>query len=68
MSDTPLADALKNIPQNELNIDGGIGKTDGAGLHGSLERDLGNTSFGIEGGVTQRKGWSIAGFFKKVWK
>lgn len=67
MPDTPIADALKKIPQNELEIEGGASQHDGAGVHVTFERAnvKGDLAGGVAGGISQREGWSVMGFFRK---
>lgn len=65
---TPFQDALDKIPANQVFIEGGASQTDGAGIHGSIEHGKGGTSFGAVGGISEKKGWRIAGFFKHIWK
>lgn len=64
---TPFKDAIKDIPKNTVLIEGGASKEDGAGVHGSLEREKGRLTVGAEAGITEKKGWSAAGFVKWVW-
>lgn len=68
MSDTPLADALRDAPHNELLVEAGASQKDGAGASITLEREKGGVSGGIVGSVSKGKGWGIAAFFRKVWK
>lgn len=67
MSDTPLRDALDDIAKNQILIEGGASKGKGAELHGSLEREKGRLTVGVDAGISQKKSWSAAGFFKWVW-
>jgi hypothetical protein len=47
----PISDAIRDIPHNELLVEGRVTKAAGGELHGSIERDLVNgVSFGVEGG------------------
>lgn len=68
MSDTPLKDAIANIPVNTLNVEGGVTEDKGAEIAGSVSRTIGDNSFGVGGGISQKKGWGVAGFWKRVWK
>jgi hypothetical protein len=68
MSDHPLRDALEKIPTNELLITGEATKEDGAAASVTFEREKGNVSGGVIASVSQRQGWGIAAFFKRVWK
>jgi hypothetical protein len=62
----------KPMPTNELTIGGGASTETGAEIHGSFERDLhtthGDLSAGVEGGISQKQGWSVGGFFKWMFK
>lgn len=68
MSDTPIADAVRDLPKNELLIEGEASKEGGAGAHVQLEREKNGKAIGVEAGINQKKGWSVGGFFKWVWK
>jgi hypothetical protein len=68
MSDTPLRDALDNIPKNELLIQGEVTKDTGAAASLTLEREKDGLSGGVVATISQKKGWGIGAFFKKVWR
>lgn len=68
MNDDPIQAAIDAIPHNSLLLEGGASKSDGAVAKGTFERDKGSISIGVTGEVSQKKGGSIFGFFKKVWK
>lgn len=60
------------IPRNEVNVAGGASRDGGAEIHGSVEREKttthGDLAAGVEGGISQKKGWTLGGFVKWVWK
>lgn len=64
---TDIQDAIKKAAHNEVNVEGGVTKDGGAGVEGVLEREKGNVSFGVQGGISEKKGWGVKAFFKKVW-
>lgn len=59
--------AIKKAAHNAVIVEGGASKDDGASLTGTLEREKGPTSFGVQAGIAQTTGWSVKGFFKRVW-
>lgn len=67
MSDTPFADELKKIPKNKIRLEGSDSKNEGADLHGSIAHSKGDASFGVEGGLSQKKGRWVAGFIEWLW-
>lgn len=62
-----IADSIKEAAHNEVLVEAGATKDEGAGIKGIIEREKGSISYGAEGGISQKKGWSVKGFFKKVW-
>lgn len=64
--DRPLEAALEKIPKNELRLEGSASQADGAAVQGSYERERGRSSYGVEGGISQRKGWGVAGFWRRT--
>ena len=68
MSDTPLGDAVKDIPKNALVVEGeGTSKGDASGQI-TLEREKGSVSGGVLAGASKKKGWFAGFFFHKEWK
>lgn len=53
----------EHIPPNQVHVEGGATKEGGAEIKGSIQHDTTHSSFGVEGGVSQKKGWSAGGFF-----
>lgn len=68
MTDDPIAEAVRQIPKNELRLEGGASQRGGARLGGTLEREKGDTAGGVSASVEQRGGWSVFGFLRKAWK
>ncbi len=72
MTDTPLADALRDVPKNELLIQAGATQAEGAAASVTLEREKelknGSISGGLVAGASQRRGWGIGAFIKRVWR
>lgn len=72
------ADALEQadegiiFPKNTAIVQGSVSKDKGAEIHGSLEHSIekkkGTETIGVAGGVTQKQGGWVSGFFKWVWK
>jgi hypothetical protein len=56
----------KPMPTNAVVIEGGASSETGAEIHGSFEREKGNIAVGVQGGISQKKGWGVSGFFKWV--
>lgn len=67
MSDTPLGDAVKRIPHNELELEAGATEKDGAEARARFERDFGERSVGAEGELSQKSGWRVMGFYRRIW-
>lgn len=53
----------KAIPPNQIHVDGGVTREGGAEVGGSIARSTDKTSFGVEAGISQKKGWRAGGFF-----
>ena len=68
MSDTPISDAIKDIPVNQAKIEGSATQKQGAEIHGSIEREKGNFAGGVTGGIGQKTGWTVGGFVRWIWK
>lgn len=76
MSNTPLQDALDNIPKNELRVDVEANKQLGskvdAGVAVTLEREKqlanGSRAIGVTAGASTSKGGYLAGFWRRMWK
>lgn len=60
------------MPHNEVTVEGGASSEGGAEIHGSFERDKttahGDISGGVQGGISQKQGWTVGGFFKWMFK
>lgn len=56
MSETPLGDAVKQIPQNELSIEAEANEREKEARI-AFQREKGNRSGGVTGGISTRKGW-----------
>lgn len=58
------------IPRNTVLVEGGADTRTGAEVHGSFEREThtrhGDVAIGVEGGISQRQGGRVSGFFKWV--
>jgi hypothetical protein len=61
-----ISDAVKKAAHNAVIVEGEAQKND-ASISGTFEREKGDTSFGVTGGISKKEGWSVKGFFKKVW-
>lgn len=68
MSDTPIQDALEDLAKNELLVQGEVTKDKGGSASISLEREKNGLSGGVVGSISQKKGWGIGAFLKKVWR
>lgn len=73
MKDTPIGDAVRDIPKNELLVKGGASSAGGANVNVTIEHEkqLENGDLiagGAIAGIEQNKGWSVAGFFRWMWK
>lgn len=68
------ADATEGIifPKNTAIVEGSVSKAQGAEIHGSLEHSIehktGTETIGVAGGVSQKQGGYISGFWKWMWK
>lgn len=58
----------KPMPKNTVVVEGGASSDGGAEIHGSIEREKGNVAGGVQGGISQKQGWSVGGFFRWMWK
>lgn len=68
MSDTPLADAVHDIPKNTLLVEGEATSQGDASGQISLEREKGSIAGGVVAGASKKKGWFTGFFFRKEWK
>lgn len=68
MSDTPIADALRDIPKNQARVEGAVSQEAGGEVRGSIEREKNGKAFGVEAGFSQKKGGRVAGFFSWMFK
>jgi hypothetical protein len=64
MSDTPIGDAIKDIPKNQLDIEVSDSQQGGPTGRISIEREKGNFAGGAFGEVSKDKGWSTGAFIK----
>lgn len=68
MLDDPISEAIRQIPHNELTIEGGASDKGGARISGAFEREKNGRAVGVEAQIEQKAGWSVAGFFRKIWQ
>lgn len=63
MEDDPIAAAIRQVPHNELLLEGSATKDrKQAGV--TLERDFGNQEAGVKAGISSDQGWSVGGFYR----
>jgi hypothetical protein len=56
------------VPQGgSVALEGTATKDEGAAIHGQLAINKGGVTAGVEGGISQKKGWGVSGFLKWVW-
>jgi hypothetical protein len=72
MPDRPFADAIANIPKNELLIEAGAQQHGGAEVDVTLEREKtlkdGTLAAGVTGSVSTTKGAGVFGFIRRIWR
>lgn len=67
MTDTPMGDILKKHAKTTVLVSGEATDKGGAGISGQLAHESDKRAIGVEAGISQKQGWTVKGFFKRVW-